>query len=103
MNNAEIQRVLQLYKEKKERDRNYYHTTVKNDKDRMEHRRQTSRKYAEVNRDKQAEYRLKNKERINLRNMVNYYSKLNRLEEFKTKKSYKYRRAIELNIIQEES
>lgn len=101
MNNEEIQRVLQQYKEKKARDREYYHTHVKTDTDRVERRRQASRDYMKNNRDKQAEYRIKNKEKINLRNLINYYRKHNRLNEFKTTKPDKYQRAIELNIIQQ--
>ncbi len=99
MNNEEIQRILQQYKEKKARDRAYYHNHIKVDEERVKKRREASRKYVESNPIKQIEYRQKNRERINLRNLVNYYKRNNRLEEFKVNKPDKYKRAIELHII----
>mgnify|MGYP003146733843 CR=1 FL=1 len=103
MNNEEIQRILQQYKDKKARDREYYHNHIKNDKDKIERRRIASRKYVESNPMKQIEYRQKNRERINLRNLVNYYKRNDRLDVFQVNKPDKYKRAIELNIIVQES
>ena len=99
MNNEEIQRILQQYKDKKARDRAYYHNHIKHDEEKLERRRLASRKYVENNPIRQIEYREKNRERINLRNLVNYYKRNDRLEEFRNKKAEKYQRAIELKII----
>jgi len=98
MNEEEIIKVLQYYKEKREYDRNRYHNYLKHDPEWVLKQQKFNRESYHKNRDKRLEYNHRNKDTINTKNLYRWYHKNNRQEEFKLKFPDKYKLLEDMNF-----
>jgi len=85
-----LHRIVTAYKKKLQMDRNRYHKVIKENPDAMEKNRVRSREHYKKNKDKKKKYYEDNKEVNISRNSYYYYKKINKLSQFKEKKTEHY-------------
>tara|TARA_R100000935_G_scaffold40973_1_gene62495 strand:- start:23 stop:352 length:330 start_codon:yes stop_codon:yes gene_type:complete len=98
MNEEEIIKVLQYYKEKREYDRYRYHNYLKNDPEWVDKQKKWNRESYHKHRDKRLEYNNKNKDIINTKNLYRWYYKNNKQDDFKLKFPDKYKLLVDMNF-----
>ena len=84
MTDEKIQRIITVYKKQRDRDKRRYELR-KQDPEFMERNRQRARLYHQKNRQNKKDQYQKNIDFMQSRNLLNYYKKLNRLDDFKSK------------------
>ena len=98
MNEEEIIKLLQYYKEKREYDRYRYHNYLKNDPEWVDKQKKWNRESYHKHRDKRLEYNNKNKDIINTKNLYRWYYKNNKQDDFKLKFPDKYKLLVDMNF-----
>tara|TARA_R110001632_G_scaffold233129_1_gene376959 strand:+ start:6855 stop:7226 length:372 start_codon:yes stop_codon:yes gene_type:complete len=82
MDENQINKVIQQYKNKKEKEYNNYHTKNKLDPEYMQKNKDRARDHYNLNKDKRADTYKKNKDLIKARSSYYYYLKNNKLDTF---------------------
>ena len=85
MNEAEINRVINQYKKKKEKEYNNYHDKNKLDTDYMQKNKERARNHYNLNKEKRKEWYGQNKDLVKARSSYYYYLKNNKIDTFKVK------------------
>lgn len=98
LNNEQILSILQKYKDKREYDRNYYHTKLKNNKLFQQKQKERASEWYINNKEKHKKNCLKHNERRKLQNKLNYYRRLDKVDEFKIKHSAEWEKVLLLNL-----
>lgn len=101
LTNEQIERILNNYKAKRERENKYYHEVQKNNEEFKIKNRQRAKNHYEKNKDKKKEKYEKNKIYLQAKALFNYYKKRDNLDIFKSKHEDKYNLLIEHNFIDE--
>ena len=99
MNENNINDVLLKYKNKRNREKKYYHEVLKNNDNFKIKNKQNSATWYSNNKDKKKEYYLNNKEDLKLKTSFNYYKKNDKLHILKTKNPEKYQIFVEKGFI----
>tara|TARA_R110002050_G_scaffold22928_2_gene62318 strand:+ start:5054 stop:5377 length:324 start_codon:yes stop_codon:yes gene_type:complete len=96
----QIQKILQNYKNKRDRENKYYHDVTKNSEDfKIKNRQRAKAHYETVGKDmKKASYQ-KNKELLSAKALYNYYKRNEKIDVFKEKHQSKYILLLESTII----
>ena len=96
----QIQKILQNYKNKRDRENKYYHDVTKNSDDfKIKNRQRAKAHYDNVGKDMKKESYQKNKELLSAKSLYNYYKKNDNLDVFKEKHKSKFDILLEANII----
>ena len=96
----QIQKILQNYKNKRDRENKYYHDVTKNSEDfKIKNRQRAKTHYDNVGKDMKKESYQKNKELLSAKSLYNYYKKRDNLDVFKEKHKSKLDILLEANII----
>ena len=96
----QIQKILQNYKNKRDRENKYYHDVTKNSEDfKIKNRQRAKTHYDNVGKDMKKESYQKNKELLSAKSLYNYYKKRDNLDVFKEKHKSKFDILLEANII----
>ena len=96
----QIQKILQNYKNKRDRENKYYHDVTKNSDDfKIKNRQRAKSHYDNVGKDMKKESYQKNKELLSAKSLYNYYKKRDNLDVFKEKHKSKFDILLEANII----
>ena len=90
MNEDKINDVLNKYKNKRENEKEKYHTIKKFDENFIKQNRQRAKEHYQNNKDKKKEYYINNKEKYKLNNLFNYYKKINDFDKLKNKYPNEY-------------
>ena len=97
---AQIERILTNYKNKRERENKYYHEVSKNKEDfKIKNRERAKAHYHNGYREKKKENYNNNKELLKTKSLFNYYKKNDRVDIFKTKHEDKYKMLVEKGVI----
>lgn len=94
----DIQHILKLYKQRREKDKEKYDKIKDNEEFKLKNRERAKKHYHENKELKQKTY-LNDKEFIKCRNNYNYYKKLDRIDDFKNKYPDRYMLLIDRNYI----
>lgn len=95
----QIQKILEAYKKKREKENTYYHEVSKNKDEFKIKNRARAKAHYENNKDKKKEKYINNKELISAKNLYKYYEKRERIEAFAEKHPAKMKLLRENNII----
>tara|TARA_R100000541_G_scaffold44759_1_gene51814 strand:- start:336 stop:650 length:315 start_codon:yes stop_codon:yes gene_type:complete len=100
LTNEQIERILNNYKAKRERENKYYHEVQKNNEEFKLKNRERAKTHYDKNKDKKKENYESNKLFLQSKSLFNYYRKRDNLEGFKEKHEEKYNLLVEKKIIQ---
>ena len=79
----QIQKILQNYKNKRDRENKYYQNVTKNNDDfKIKNRQRAKTHYDRVGKDMKKESYQKNKELLSAKSLYNYYQKRNNIDSF---------------------
>tara|TARA_R110002012_G_scaffold23402_5_gene79459 strand:- start:8457 stop:8780 length:324 start_codon:yes stop_codon:yes gene_type:complete len=99
LTDQQIQKILESYKKKREKENKYYHEVSKNKDDFKIKNRARAKQHYENNKDKKKEKYINNKDLISAKNLYKYYQKRDRLETFEEKHPTKMELLRENNFI----
>ncbi len=102
LTNEQIERILNTYKAKRERENKYYHEVQKNNEEFKIKNRQRAKNHYEKNKDKKKENYESNKLFLQSKSLYNYYKKRENLETFKSKHEEKFNLLVDKNYIKNE-
>ena len=85
LTNEEIEKIINRYKQKKSREKQYYHTTLKDSEEFVKKNRARAKAHYENNKEnKKLKYNT-NKDFLKAKSLYNYYKKKDNLHDFKEK------------------
>ena len=99
LTNEQIEKILNNYKAKRERENKYYHEVQKNNEEFKIKNRQRAKNHYEKNKEKKKENYESNKLFLQAKSLHNYYKKRENLETFKTKHEEKFNLLVDKNYI----
>jgi len=95
-----INKILESYKKKREREIKYYHEVKKHNEDYMKKNRERAKKhYQNGYKEKKKEYYENNKDIMKAKSSYNYYKKINNIDKFKDKHKEKYNLLVDKGLI----
>jgi len=98
---TEIQNILKLYKQKKEKQKQKYEMIKDTEEFKIKNRQRASEHYY-MNKEKKKQYYEEDKEFFRCKGSYLYYKKLDRIEEFKELYPEKYQILIDRNFIKDQ-
>ena len=87
----EIKKIVEQYKNKREREHKQYHEVSKHDEEWRKENCKKSSNFYKTHKDHYKDKYIKNQEYIKARNLYRYYLRNNKVEEFKVKHPDKYK------------
>tara|TARA_R100000805_G_C3586927_1_gene89507 strand:- start:192 stop:503 length:312 start_codon:yes stop_codon:yes gene_type:complete len=101
LSEEQIAKILNNYKNKRERENKYYHNVTKNKEDfKIKNRERAKAHYHNGYKQTKKENYNNNKELLKTKSLFNYYKRNNKIEAFKEKHENKYKMLLEKGIIQ---
>jgi len=85
LTNEEIEKIINRYKNKKIREKQYYHTTLKDSEEFVKRNRARAKAHYENNKENKKEKYNNNKDFLKAKSLYNYYKKKDNLNVFKEK------------------
>lgn len=98
LSESEINKIIESYKKRREYEKGYYNSIKDTDDFKMKNRARAKAHY-DKNKDIKLQKYKDNKDILNAKSTFNYYKKINKLEDFKEKKSEKYELLKSINFI----
>ena len=85
LSDSDIKKVIQSYEKKRQREKIYYHEQKKNNEDFKLKNRERAKEHYLKNKDKRKDKYDENKELLQIKSLISYYKKHDRINEFMTK------------------
>ena len=85
LNDEYIKKVIQSYEKKRQREKIYYHEQKKNDEDFKLKNRERAKEHYTKNKNKRKDKYNENKELLQIKSLISYYKKNDRIDDFITK------------------
>ena len=97
---AQIAKILDDYKKKRERENKYYHEVTKNKEEfKIKNRERAKAHYQNGYKEKKKENYSNNKDILKTKSLYNYYKRKEKIEVFKEKHEEKYKMLVEKGFI----